>query len=160
VQKSIVVEHLCECGCGKETPLYTRTYSARGAVKGQPTRFLVGHISKVNHPRGTLTHGMSSSPEWAAYKDAHRRCLNPNVKNYKEYGGRGIKFLFTSFEQFFAHIGPRPESKLPSGLSLYSLDRIDNDGNYEIGNVRWSTRSEQERSKRHFTKEETLCRRA
>jgi hypothetical protein len=81
-----------------------------------------------------------ANPEQIAFRDALRRCTNPNVDNYKDYGGRGIKFLFTSFEQFFAEIGPRPEGM--------TLDRIDNDGNYEPGNVRWATRSQQRQNQR------------
>jgi len=79
--------------------------------------------------------GITTTPEYNIYTAAQQRCNNPNVKCFKDYGGRGIKFLFTSFEQFFAELGPRPE-----GLTL---DRINNDGNYEVGNVRWATRSEQ-----------------
>jgi hypothetical protein len=66
------------------------------------------------------------------------------VPNYTNYGGRGIQFLFDSFEQFYAEIGPRP-----AGLTL---DRIHNDGHYEPGNVRWATRSEQNRNRRRWKK--------
>ena len=80
-------------------------------------------------------HGFSKSPEYNAYYDAQRRC-----REDKNYVGR-IKFLFTSFEQFLAELGPRPDSGL-------SLDRINNDGNYEPGNVRWATRTEQNNNQR------------
>ena len=65
------------------------------------------------------------------YRWAKSRCTNKNVAQYKDYGGRGIKFLFKSFEEFLEELGPRPAG--------YSLDRINNDGNYEPGNLRWIT---------------------
>jgi hypothetical protein len=73
--------------------------------------------------------------EWAAYSNAKQRCNNAKNSMYKNYGGRGIVFLFNNFREFWEHIGPRPE-----GLSL---DRINNNGNYEFGNVMWSTQKEQ-----------------
>ena len=80
--------------------------------------------------------------EYMTYHDAKRRCANPyhltNKINYKE---RGIKFLFSSFEQFFDCLGPRPEGT--------SLDRIDNDGHYEPGNVRWATPVQQAQNKQN-----------
>jgi hypothetical protein len=71
--------------------------------------------------------------EWRAYYDAKNRCTNPNCEDFPNYGGRGIKFLFTSFEEFFAEVGKRPRKM--------RLDRIDNDGHYEKGNVQWATAS-------------------
>src|SRR5437016_5184126 len=83
--------------------------------------------------------------EYAAYQHAKYRCTNPNSEVWKDYGGRGIKFLFASFEQFFAELGPRPSPQ-------QSLDRWPNpNGNYEPGNVRWATYSEQSKNQRKRT---------
>jgi hypothetical protein len=93
-----------------------------------------------------LKHGYArrngkSTPEYAAYYSAQQRCTNPKNQGYGYYGKRGIKFLYTSFQQFLADVGPRPSPK-------HSLDRYpDNDGNYEPGNCRWATQSEQNKNK-------------
>ena len=86
------------------------------------------------------THGFSRTPEYRAYRSAKQRCNTPNHKSWKCYGGRGIKFLFTSFEQFFAELGKRPKGK--------SLDRKNNNGNYEPGNIRWATWKQQANNRR------------
>ena len=78
--------------------------------------------------------------EYAAFYDAKYRCTNPNVKSFADYGARGIEFRFDSFEQFIELLGPRPDG--------YQLDRIDNNGHYEPGNVRWCSRAENNRNKR------------
>lgn len=85
----------------------------------------------------TIKHGMYKSREHNSWGAMKQRCGNPNYTDYHNYGGRGISVCpeWKSFEQFYADMGPRPPGM--------SLDRIDNDGNYEPSNCKWSTRKEQ-----------------
>jgi hypothetical protein len=76
------------------------------------------------------------------------RCLNVRCRNYNRYGGRGIRVAqvwIDSYEAFLAHVGRRPTPR-------HSIDRIENEGHYEPGNVRWATPSEQARNRRPPTK--------
>ena len=95
------------------------------------------------HRRYVNRTGKRASNERWAYDNARKRCNVPGTSGYEHWGGRGIRFLFASFEQFFAELGLRPE-----GLTL---DRIDNDGNYEPGNVRWADRHTQRTNQRGMT---------
>lgn len=88
-------------------------------------------------------HGKRNSKEYAAWCNMHQRCGNPNGKRYQDYGGRGISVCkqWDDFERFHADMGDCPDGM--------SLDRYpNNDGNYEPGNVRWATKTEQNRNRR------------
>lgn len=92
-----------------------------------------------------LKHGMSGTPIYKVWADMVNRCINPKTKCYPRYGGRGIKVdprWRASFEAFFSDVPPRPSPK-------HQLDRIENNGHYEPGNVRWVTGKENCRNARH-----------
>lgn len=88
-------------------------------------------------------HGLSGTPEHNAWIDMRQRCYNPKRHNYKHYGGRGITVceLWHTFENFIQDVGNRPTAK-------HSLERINNSGNYEPGNVKWATVEEQRNNMR------------
>jgi hypothetical protein len=79
--------------------------------------------------------------EYRAFRSARYRCNNPRYKDYESYGGRGIRFLLKSFDEFFSKLGPKP-------TPAHSLDRIDNDKDYALDNIRWATKSEQSSNQR------------
>lgn len=95
------------------------------------------------------TKGRKQTPEHKAWAEMKQRCYNPNNPRYPRYGGRGIKVCaewLHDFQAFLDHIGPRPLQPGP-GRRKWSLDRIDPDGDYEFGNVRWATAKQQARNK-------------
>ena len=89
---------------------------------------------------GGLRHGMYGTPEYRSFTEAKRRCNSKNHKDYLSYGAKGIKFKFKNFEEFFEEVGFKPSKD-------HSIDRILSSGNYEKGNVRWSTVLEQQRNR-------------
>ena len=82
------------------------------------------------------------TPTYQTWSHMKSRCTDRNYDRYPFYGGRGIQVCerWNSFENFLADVGERPAGK--------SLDRIDVNGNYEPGNVRWATQTEQCRNRR------------
>lgn len=88
--------------------------------------------------RGNLKPKEKHPAEYLAWKTMRQRCNNPNKEHYDRYGGRGIKICerWDDFWKFLEDVGPRPSK-------THSLHRVDNDGNYEPGNVMWATKEVQ-----------------
>ena len=79
--------------------------------------------------------------EYTAWKNMRARCRNTKIQHWKHYGGKGVTVdpQFASFENFFAYMGPCPQG--------FSIDRIDNNGNYAPGNIRWASKKTQMRNR-------------
>jgi hypothetical protein len=132
----------CRCICGGITHVRSSSLLHRRTLS---CGCKIGELQKDNqrgtiHGQAKIKNGKRVSGSYASYVGAKQRCNNPKNHAYKDYGGRGIKFIFTSFKQFFAELGARPKGK--------TLDRIENNGNYELGNVRWATWEDQHKNKR------------
>lgn len=130
---------LCRCICGNEV------YVTVSHLRGGDTRSCGCYSAECRVVLNTK-HGMRESREYGIWQGAKRRCLDSNLKCFKHYGGRGItmcKEWAESFEAFFRDMGPCPEG--------YSIERINNDGNYEPSNCKWIPRPDQGRNKRNLT---------
>lgn len=127
---------LVECECGKI--FMTRVWNIISSKQTKSCGCILNEITSFR----SISHGMTGTKEHNAYRGILSRCNNPNVKSYSTYGGRGIKCLFRSFEEFFKEVGFAPTKE-------HQIDRIDNDGNYEKGNIRWVTCKENCKNKRH-----------
>lgn len=137
---------LCLCDCGNKIAVVTgnltsgntKSCGCRKAEKNKTNRLKHGHARRKEWGYGENT------GEYTSWMAAKARCNNPDHHAYHNYGGRGIRMCdewSVSFEAFLKHMGPRGD-----GLSL---DRYpNNDGNYEPGNCRWATRTEQARNRR------------
>ena len=132
----------CLCACGQKCTV-RRDHVNKGTKSCGCLRSATARRLRNQLRHGGWINGQPT-PEYSAYVGAKGRCTNPKSNVWKYYGGRGIKFLFTSFEQFLAEIGPRPTPQ-------HSLDRKKNNGHYRPGNVRWATDKEQNANRRKVT---------
>lgn len=137
-------QFLCKCDCGKETVVLEK-HLRSGNTKS------CGCFKRDAGLAANTTHGQSKTRLYKTWACMRNRCNSPKDAKFKDYGGRGIKVCQEwqdSFEAFRNFV-----SKLPHfGEAGYSLDRINNDGNYEPGNVRWATPKEQRNNQRRVMK--------
>lgn len=135
---------LCRCDCGTE-----RIVKGYNLTRKHQSTKTCSICSKV-------THGKSDTPEYMHYQCILSRCYYPSNKNFPSYGGRGIKMCAEwkdSFMAFYEHIGPKPSP-------THTVDRIDPDGHYEPGNVRWATWKQQVASRRPWISQKRKRKRA
>lgn len=117
----------CRCDCGSPR-------SVRADLLKRGTTVSCGCFNKDNVRRIFTKHGLYLSPGYVAWVNMRKRCDDTTTRHYKNYGGRRIDVCEEwrgSFVAFFESVGSRPGPG-------YELDRINNDGNYEPGNCRWS----------------------
>lgn len=128
----------CECDCGNEAAV-----SLCNLVGGHTNS--CGCLLPEIAGKHSITHGMANKvPEYGIWAAMRRRCDYAKDKHFADYGGRGIRVCerWQSFAHFYEDMGPRPSSD-------HSIDRYPNkNGNYEPGNARWATRSQQARNTR------------
>ena len=128
--KKIYWECVCECG-------NIVTIISSSLISGNTKS--CGCLRKELTSSRRSTHKKSFSSEYNTYHHMIKRCYSKNHNSYDYYGGRGITVCerwLESFENFYEDVGEKPSKK-------HSLDRIDNDGNYEPSNCRWATQSTQ-----------------
>jgi hypothetical protein len=128
---------LCRCDCGNKITVILKVLR-NGNVKS------CGCLRKEMMINRNITHDMSKYPEYKNYNAMKQRCMDKNQGSFKNYGGAGIKICqrwIVSFKNFYEDMGPKPGPN-------YSIERINNKGNYEPSNCKWASRSEQNYNQR------------
>lgn len=138
---------LCRCECGNEKIASTRKLRSGKAkscgcltkewVASFGGKFVDQAMEKVRKHGHAA--GYTRSPEYGCWSGMKQRCFNSKISQWDSYGGRGITVFepwIRDFPAFLSYIGPMPGAG-------YTVDRLNENGNYEPGNIRWATKQQQ-----------------
>lgn len=136
----VTPRYTCECECGNKK-IVTRDCLIKDKTKSCGCLFKETRLQFLTHGHSS-SHGIQT-PTYKSWGSMLQRCLNPNNPAYYNYGGRGIRVCeqWRVFANFLKDMGEKPSAD-------FSIERKDNDGNYEPGNCKWSTRVEQNTNQR------------
>lgn len=135
---------LCRCRCGVEKWVHISNLTSG--------KTLSCGCDKHRKASENLTkHGMFGTPTYSTWSSMMTRCFNKNSKSFNNYGGRGVSVCdrWKKFEHFLEDMGEKPNKGI-------SIERINNNGNYEPGNCVWATAKEQNRNRRNTKLSEQL----
>lgn len=137
VNKNTMWECLCSCGV-------IRSVNGSDLKSGKSKSCGCYNLEEII--KRETTHGMTGTPIYKTWREMHTRCYNKNRKSYIDYGGRDINICerWLKFENFYADMGEKPKGM--------SIDRKNNDGNYEPSNCRWATKQQQINNRRSSDK--------
>ena len=141
---------LCKCDCGNTT-IASQTNLKYGHTKScgclrkemmKTQNHILENRNYFGENNPNYKHGFAKTNIYRTWANMNQRCFNPNTPEYSAYGGRGITVCVEwkdSFEAFYDYVSNLPHY----GEKGRSIDRINNNGNYEPGNIRWATLEQQ-----------------